>query len=254
MTPWARTILFVTVGVTLAEWTLGIPWYYLQLVPVLVPQFPWTPLTYMLVHGGFLHLAFNMIALFFFGPRVEHRLGSGHFVALYVVSGLVGALLTIIDPFSAGTTRVVGASGAVFGVMYAFARYWPRERIMIWGVLPVEARTLVIVLAAFSIIAAFGGVSGGIAHFAHLGGFAGGYIYLKIMEARSPARKFRQQARGVRQSSGGASDLERWAAIRRDGLHEINIREIDRLLEKARTHGAGSLNSDERAYLDRMSS
>lgn len=253
MTPWARTILFATVAITLADWLLQIPRQYLALVPVLVPQFPWTPLTYMFVHGGMLHLAFNMIALYFFGPRLEVRLGSAHFVSIYIISGLTGALFSVIDPFSEGRVPIVGASGAVLGVMYGFARYWPRERIMIWAVLPVEARKLVLILATFSVVAGIIGVMGGVAHFAHLGGLAGGYVYLKIMEARSPARRFKQQASGVRRSAGGA-DLERWSGIRREGLHEINIREIDRLLDKARSHGPSSLTPDERAYLDRMSS
>ena len=81
-----------------------------------------------------------------------------------------GALLSYITPH----TPIIGASGAVYGVFLAFARFWPREQILIWGIIPVEARTLVIIMTAMTV---WGGFSGGgnTAHWAHLGGFVGGY-------------------------------------------------------------------------------
>jgi membrane associated rhomboid family serine protease len=255
MTPWVRLVMIVTVVVSLAVELQLLPFNpnYLALIPALVTRYPWMPITYMLIHGGLLHLFFNMIGLFFFGPRLEYRLGSTHFVGLYLVSGLFGALLSIVNPLGSRSVAIVGASGAVFGILFAFARYWPRERIMIWAILPVEARTLVIVLAAISIVLGMAG-TGRIAHFAHLGGFVGGYLYLKVMEAMSPARRFRRQASGLKGSSPTSTDMERWSAIRLEGLHEINVQEVQRLLEKARTTGPTSLTPDERAYLDRMSS
>ena len=77
-----------------------------------------------------------MIGLFFFGPRLESRLGSRGFLLLYFVSGLGGAVFSLLF---AREAAVVGASGAVFGVLLGFAMFWPRERIYIWGVLPVQA-------------------------------------------------------------------------------------------------------------------
>lgn len=248
LTPWVRILLFATVAITFAEWLFDVDRLLLAFTPVLAGRRPWTVFTYMFVHGSLLHLFFNMIGLFFFGPRLEFRLGSTNFVALYFVSGLFGAILSLWNFY----TPIIGASGAVFGILFAFARYWPHERILIWGVLPVEARTLVLVLATISLLLGLRG-GGGIAHFAHLGGFLGGYVFLKVMEWRSPARRFRRQATGAIRTAAGAGDLERWSTIKREGLHEINVREIDRLLEKADKHGPQSLTADERAYLDRMS-
>ncbi|MSR23355.1 MAG: rhomboid family intramembrane serine protease [Gemmatimonadetes bacterium] len=219
----------------------------MTLVPSAALYRPWTVLTYQFVHAGFLHLLFNMMGLFFLGPRLEERIGGRHFLALYLMSGTFGALLSVLTP----DVAIVGASGAVFGVFMGFARYWPRERILIWGVLPVEARILVIFLAAASI---WGGFSGGgdVAHFAHLGGFAGGWTYLRLLEWNSPARKFRRQAEAVAPSRTGVRDLKRWEEVNREGLHPLNREEYERVLEKARVMGAPSLTFQERAFLERF--
>jgi membrane associated rhomboid family serine protease len=221
---------------------------YLWLVPSQIPVRPWTLVTYMFLHGGLWHLFFNMLALFFFGPRLEYRLGGGHFLGLYFTSGVSGALLSVLTP----NVPIVGASGAVFGVLLGFARFWPREQIYIWGVIPAQAWVLVAVMTGLSL---FGGFSGGgsIAHFAHLGGFAGGFLYLKWMESRSPAKKFKQKASAaVRNPVSERSDLKRWETIPRDELHPVNRDELDRVLEKIKAGGVGSLTPDERAFLDRF--
>ncbi len=205
----------------------------------------------MFLHGGLWHLAFNMLALFFFGPRLELRLGGRNFLGLYFVSGIAGALLSLLTP----NVPIVGASGAVYGVLLGFARSWPRDQIYIWGVFPIEARWLVAIMTALSLYGGFIGRGGGVAHFAHLGGFLGGFIYLKWMDYRSPARRFRAQVNApARRSSGGDSaDLKRWETIRREEMHPVNRDELDRVLEKLKTSGVASLTTDERAFLDRFS-
>lgn len=141
---------------------------------------PWTLVTYMFLHGGLMHIAFNMLALFFFGPRIEARIGGRPFTILYFASGISGAVLSM---FFSGSP-IVGASGGVFGVMLAFAWYWPDERIFLWGVLPVPARVLVIGTTAMALFGGFGGGRDGVAHFAHLGGYAGAFLYLRWLEDR----------------------------------------------------------------------
>jgi hypothetical protein len=125
----------------------------------------------MFVHGGFGHILFNMLSLFFFGRRVESRLGPRRFGILYFVSGIMGALVSV---FFAPYAAIIGASGAVFGVMLAFAKFWPRDQILIWGILPVEARVMVIAMTVMAVVFGFTGAQSGVAHFAHLGGFVGG--------------------------------------------------------------------------------
>jgi membrane associated rhomboid family serine protease len=222
----------------------------LMFVPALLPTRPWTVVTYMFLHAGLWHIGFNMLALYFFGPAVETRLGGRHFVGLYLSSGIMGAVLSI--PFTPHAA-IVGASGAVFGVMLAFARYWPRQRIYIWGVLPIEARWMVILMTAFSLWAGFGGAQSGVAHFAHLGGFLGGFLYLKWMDWRSPARRFKQKAQVVPPPPRDPDQaLERWKRIRREDIHPVNRDEVDRLLDKISREGVKSLTPDERALLERF--
>lgn len=251
MTPWVQRLVFANVVMYLI--TLAVPDVvrWLALVPILVPFRPWTPITYMFLHGGLGHIFFNMLGLFFFGPRLEQRLGGRRFLWLYFTSGLMGAALSLVTPM----VPVIGASGAVFGVLLGFAHYWPREPIYIWGVFPVEARVLVVVVTALSLFAGFTGAQAGIAHFAHLGGFLGGFLYIRWMERRSPARLFRARAAAPARSARTAdSDMKRWAEIRRDQMHPVNRAELDRVLDKINTSGVGSLTADERAFLDRFSS
>jgi membrane associated rhomboid family serine protease len=204
----------------------------------------------MFLHAGLMHLAFNMIALYFFGPRLEARLGGRRFLTLYTVSGLVAAITSLLTPNAA----IVGASGAVYGIMLGFARYWPREQIYIWGVLPVTARWLVIAMTVLSLWGGLSGAGRGVAHFAHLGGFLGGLIYLVWFERRSPAARFRARAAPGRPSGATAMDVARWAAIRPESLHPVNRDEVERLLRKLAAGGrASALTPDERAFLDRMS-
>ncbi len=218
----------------------------LALVPLLIPIRPWTVVTYMFLHAGWAHWFFNMLALYFFGPRLEARLGGRRFMGLYLASGVMGGLLSIVTPYA----MIVGASGAVFGVMLGFAHFWPRDSIYIWGLVRIEARWLVILM---TVMALFGGFTGqqGIANFAHLGGFLGGYLYLRWIELRSPAVQFRAAAAPV--ARGTPADIERWRKIQPDGLHPVNREEYERVMAKVEVGGPGSLTPDERAFLDRFS-
>lgn len=253
MTPWVLRLLVANVAMYFMQDLAAELANRMVLVPVLFPREPWTLLTYMFLHGSPTHLLFNMLGLFFFGPRVELRLGSRHFLGLYLASGIMGGILSII--FTPRVPGVIGASGAIFGVTLAFARYWPRDQIYIWGILPVEARWLVVIMTALSLFGARTGADG-IAHFAHLGGFLGGYIYLRWAELRSPARDFRKKSvpLGTRaSSSNSALDLQRWSRIPRDSMHEVNRTEINRILDKINASGIGSLTPGERETLERFS-
>jgi len=253
MTPWARRLLIANVAMFVAVLVAGSApgWAALidrlVLVPALIPRRPWTIVTYAFLHADLFHLLFNMIGLYFFGPRLELMLGSRRFLGLYFTSAVVAALASLLTPFAA----IVGASGAIFGILMGFAKYWPQDRIYVWGVIPIQARWFIVLLAVYSV---FGGLAsgGGIAHFAHLGGLVGGWAYLKLIERRSPARRFRKRAAP---SAGRVTeaDLERWRAIPRESLHPVNREELERILRKIDERGPESLDAGERAYLDRLS-
>lgn len=249
MTPWVRTLVLSNVVMFLVSQMSVDVYRTLLLVPGLVGIRPWTPVTYMFLHGGVFHLLFNMLSLYFFGSRVEDRLGGRRFLVLYLVSGLMGAALSFLFTPRAA---IVGASGAIFGVTYAYARYWPDDPVMMLGLPPIPARVMVILMAVLALAGGAGMGSSGIAHFAHLGGFAGGWLYLAWSDRRTPAAQFKARA-ATAVRSGTSADLERWKKLRGDGLHPVNRAELERLQEQIAMGMAGTLTPDEKAFLDRLS-
>lgn len=250
MTPWVLQLLLLNIAAFVLQMVFPPLMWELVFVPALILERPWTILTYMFLHGDMLHLLFNMIALFFFGPRLELRLGSRHFLGLYFISGITAALLSLVfTPHAA----IIGASGAVFGILLAFALYWPRERIYIWAVLPIEAWLLVALLALASLWFGFTGAAGGIAHFAHLGGFLGGWLYLKVRERTSAARRFQKKAAPSGARLGDRETMAKFRSIRPEDLHEVNRSEYHRIAGKVEAEGVGSLTARERTFIDRFS-
>jgi membrane associated rhomboid family serine protease len=223
---------------------------FLSFVPALFLERPWTIVTYMFAHDllGVTHILFNMLSLFFFGPRLETELGGKHFLGLYFLSGIMGALLSVV--FSP-TSAIIGASGAAYGVMLGYAFFWPRDKIYVWGVLPVEVRVMVLIMTAMSLWGGFGPASDGIAHFAHLGGFVGGFVYLKMLKHTA---RLQQVQRQIVEPIARAGDIQRWKAISRDRMHEVNRDEYDRIIAKLNTAGVANLSDEEKAFLDRFSS
>lgn len=249
MTPLVTVLILANAGMFLLQMLFDpAVSRYLAFYPWGVLQHPWTPVTYMFLHGGFMHILFNMWALYLFGPRVEERLGGRRFLGLYFVSGLSGAALSFLTPHAG----VIGASGAVFGVFFAFARFWPRVQIFIWGIFPIEARTLVIVGTVISLWFGYRG-GGGIAHFAHLGGYLGAWVFLRLAERYSSAMAFKARAAPVQNRKVDEHDISRWRKIRSDQMHPLNREELDRILDKISSTGLGSLNTQERAFLERFS-
>lgn len=219
----------------------------LMFVPAYALLRPWTVVTYMFLHAGLGHILFNMLGLYFFGPRLEAELGERRFLWLYVISGLSGAALSFLFSFEAA---IVGASAAVYGVLIGFTWFWPRSQIYIWGILPVEARWMVAGMAALSVFGGFGGGGDGVAHFAHLGGFLGGYLYIRSVAPRKDVR-VTMPAAGLPAVDPGT--VQRWRAIATDGMHEVNREEYRRIMMKLDTDGTGSLSPGEVAFLERFS-
>jgi len=227
----------------------------LALIPAQVATHPWTPVTYMFAHDphGWGHIFWNMLGLYFFGPRLETLLGGKRFITLYLLSGLGGAALSFLPVYY--STSIIGASGAVFGVVTAYARVWPRDRIYIYGVIPIQAWWFVMLMAGYSLIGGLNvaGLGAGTAHFGHLGGIFVGYFYMSILAKHSAAKRFQRSATMVVDGGTESDALRRWSAIPIASLHELNRGEVLRLLEKVRTQGARSLTLEERATLDRFS-
>ena len=244
MTPWVQRLLIANVLVFFLQSTVAGLQQQLEFIPALMLARPWTIVTYMFLHGGLTHILFNMIALYFFGPRVEQRIGSERFFSLYMISGITGGLLSFVF---APMAPIIGASGAIFGVMLAYARFWPRDRIYIWGVLPIEARWLVIGYTVLSLWGGFGGGASQTAHFAHLGGFVGGFLCLLYMQRHQGAKRFRKQATAVPQNRDAL--VGDWRKVDRTRIHAVNREEVDRILDKISKSGLASLTPQEKLFL-----
>lgn len=244
MTPWVRRLLVANILVFFLQYTNAVPALIdmMVFVPRLILLRPWSIITYMFIHAGFSHIFWNMLGLYFFGPQVESRLGSSRFLKLYLISGVSGAALSFAFSFNAA---IVGASAGLFGVMMAFAIFWPRQRIMIWGIIPIEARWLVALTTIMTLYSIGSGGGGGVAHFAHLGGYVGAYLYLRIVDPARTVARFR--ARTVAPIK--TDTIANWKRVDVTRVHEVNRDELNRILDKINASGLPSLTPQEKLFL-----
>jgi membrane associated rhomboid family serine protease len=239
----------------------------------------WTAFTYMFLHAGLWHLVMNMYTLWLFGPRLEHVWGPRSFALFYVWCGLGGA---VFHALLGGLAPMVGASAAIFGVMLAYAMHWPRDEIYLFAVIPMRVATLVVLLALINLVLGYTSGSGGVAYFAHLGGFAFGFLYLKkpqhvsidqlrqrvspapdVGDDMTPRAAPRPSSRSrhrdevddiVAQSKAAvAKRSARLTPGKRVGPRDAQAEELDRVLDKISRHGLTSLTPAERKLLDEMS-
>jgi membrane associated rhomboid family serine protease len=220
---------------------------------------PWTFITYMFVHGGLLHLLGNMLMLFVFGSPVETRMGSRAFLLYYLYCGVGAALLalglsglTSIPPF-------LGASGAVLGLGLAFATFWPDAELILFPFpIPVRARTLVAILAGADVFFAIrSNNSDGIAHVAHLGGLAAGFLFFRLqgLSRRGQSAPPQPVERVVMVQSGvpeASRPMPAAPVARRRVNTDPVAAEVDRVLDKISAQGLGSLTPAERRFLDEV--
>ncbi len=146
----------------------------------------WQPVTYMFLHGGLGHLVFNMLALWMFGTELERLWGTRFFLRYYLVTGIGAALVTVawaLSPLPYANAMyqsvVVGASGAIYGLLLAYGLYFPSRTIYLYFLFPIQARYFVMIVGAIAFLSSIGSSGGGVAHVAHLGGLLVGYLYLK---------------------------------------------------------------------------
>ena len=148
----------------------------------------WQIITHMFMHGGFMHIAFNMLTLASFGPLLERFLGEKKYILLYFLSGLgayaLNSLWIYYEMLNNGNefmnVAMLGASGAIFGVVAAFTALYPNAEMMIMFIpFPIKAKILLPIVIVGSIYLGINNV-GGVAHFAHIGGAIVGYILIKI--------------------------------------------------------------------------
>ncbi len=216
----------------------------LGLVPALVVrQFSvWRLFTYMFLHGGLLHLAFNMFILWMFGSEIERYWGRDRFLFYYVLTGLgAGISSVLLEPNS--LRPVIGASGAVFGLLVAFALMFPSRVVYVFMLFPMRAKYFVILLGVLELVLSLDR-GGGVAHFAHLGGLVTGYVFLR----------HRYLGRTIRAALARRRERKRVEAAVDEEEKLLDLRsEVDRILDKITREGIDTLTSREKRILERAS-
>ena len=233
MTFGVQMLIFANIAAYVIEYHLGFPlsrfgalqanwWEHLAV---------WQLITYQFIHQGFWHLLANMMGLYFLGPETERTLGTNRFFALYFLSGILGGLgWSLLSPYGS----CVGASGAIFGVLGAYAALYPnRELILfIFPFVPIKAWLFVLLIGTYEFMHTLAGPGGHVANAAHLSGGIVGYIYATIIGRPDLLHKMKEKFRP-----------------REKPL--VSRAEIDRILDKAAQQGMHSLTSHERDLLKR---
>ena len=196
----------------------------------------WRLVTYMFLHDPrtLWHIIFNMLALWLFGSEVERAMGARRFLAMYFTAGLVGAVLCCIWY----TQPTLGASGAILAILVAFAMFFPHATVILF-IFPMKARWLAIIFVGITIwqclvhLPRLGAGQDSVAHWAHLGGIACGYLFVRYGSLLT------------RLHAGWQTRKRQREFVEEDRMRE----KVDELLEKVRHEGLPSLSRRERAFL-----
>ncbi len=182
----ANTAVFVHFYFTFKE--LPAFWDLLGLRPsdVLTKLKVWQLATYMFMHGGFGHILWNMLALWMFGADLEQAWGTKRFLQFYFFCGVGSGICVIVANYIAGTptTWTIGASGALFAILLAYAMMYPNRTILFGFLIPIQVKWFVLIIGVITLLNAVGGSTSSVSHFAHLGGLLFAYIYMKLPRRR----------------------------------------------------------------------
>jgi membrane associated rhomboid family serine protease len=243
---------------------------YLMLWPLGTHFYPWQILSYMFLHGGFLHLFFNMLVLWIFGTELEQLWGSRRFLLFYLACGVGAGLSNLfVAPLFGEVGPTVGASGAIFGLLIAFGMLFPDRPIYLYFLLPVKAKYFVAGYIGLELLLGITQTTDGLAHFAHLGGAAVGFLLvLKDLRSFRPAGPMWRSAAAEK---GNGPDRRRpWreagGEIREARFYDINTGRalgdrkeenpqevIDAILDKISRGGYQSLTEEEKRILNEAS-
>ena len=160
---------------------------------------PWQLVTYAFMHGGFTHIAFNMLALFMFGGAIERTFGTRNFLVYYFVCAVAAAVAQLLVLYYFSPDKffpTLGASGAIFGLLLAFGMLYPHEKIFLMFLpIPMPAWLFVIGYAAVELVMGVTGTQAGGAHFAHLGGMLAGIVMIEYWRGHLPVKPKRRLLR-----------------------------------------------------------
>ncbi len=225
----------------------NVPWMmYLGLVPNLVLSkfMIWQFVSYLFIHAGLWHLVLNMLMLWMFGSVIENAWGSKKFLRYYFFTGIGAGLCSVIFAYNSAYP-VVGASGAIFGMLVAFAIMFPESVILLFFIFPMKMRYAAMVLAGINLFGALSNPGSGVAYIAHLGGGIFGYIYFKNEVIKRVLSGF--SIRNLQQVQKKKQEVKKQKEV-----IDINKR-VDEILDKISSQGMDSLTVKERKILEQKS-
>jgi len=200
------------------------------------PNYLFQPISYMFLHGGFFHIFFNMFALWMFGTEIELRWGSKSFTKFYFLCGLGGAMLSLVFNYTL-SIPIVGASGAIYGVLAAYWLLFPNRYLLVFFMFPMRVRWAIPMFAVLNFIAA----GPNVAHLAHLGGALVGFAYLKldwrfsIIGDRLKSLRRKRKTAKLEKNRQKAEDI---------------MKRVDSILDKINAVGIENISKEERKFLE----
>lgn len=224
----------------------------LELIFGLVPAYAvakmmlWQFVTYIFLHGGMLHLLFNMFSLWVFGRELELIWGKQEFIKFYLICGFGAGLLTWITGYDS-LVPTIGASGAVLGILTAYSLTFPNRYIYIYLFIPIKAKYLAIIFAVLEFMQGLQYTSDGIAHFAHLGGIFTAVLYLKVTFHHFNWPDFKPHYNDYRKKRLYQIHKKREQEIR-ELKHQVDI-----ILDKISEQGINTLSRNEKKLLKKAS-
>lgn len=250
--PAIQWLLLLNLGLFLLPLVLPFNPDFLNQIFGLVPAYIWTKfylwqfVTYLFLHGGFWHILMNMFILWMFGSELERTWGSREFLRFYFITGIgAGIFNVLVAAFFQSTAfiPIIGASGAIYGILVAYAVLFPDRYVYVYFLIPVKVKYLIAFLIGLEFLATYRPTDG-VAHFAHLGGALVGFLYLKIdwrwkFSKWSPTRVYQN----LQDKANAKKQIE-----------EIKIMgEVDQILDKINVVGYDNLTKREKRILEKAS-
>lgn len=244
-------------GNTLNRWLIGNLGFDPSF-PTFITQ-PWRLITYAFLHANFMHILFNMLWLWWMGKSVEEAVGPRSFTVIYLGAAILGALLDAAIAQIFGVVLVIGASGAVTGVLVAFAMLYPKAPIMLFLLPPIQARYFVIGWVALDIL--FIGSGDNVARLVHIGGALGGYLLIKAHQNGADLSKIIRYFEYLFSSFIPTKKTDK---PKNKNMHivrdveiveevEVEQSELDDILDKISKEGYGALTKEEKRKLFEIS-
>ena len=187
--PAIKWLLISNIAIYLLHFFLGVvaggesffAYFALRPADVVTRFFLWQLVTYMFLHGGIFHILFNMLTLWWFGVDLERTFGTRRFLNFYFLCGIGAGVCVVLAEYLFGNPRslTIGSSGAIYGILMAYAVLWPDQIISIFGIFPLKMKWFVTIIGAIAFLGVFTPGSG-VSDVAHLSGLGFGYIYIKM--------------------------------------------------------------------------